>query len=161
MKIAILSDTHNQLSRTSKALQLARERGAQLVLHCGDIEEPHVVALFEGWQAHFVFGNCDWDRTALRQAIHDYGMTLHESFGHLELAGKQLAFLHGHESKLFDDLLYSEAFDYLFHGHTHVAQDRVVGRTRLINPGALHRVATKTFVLLDPGTGTTETVVVD
>src|SRR5262245_29473979 len=98
MKIAILSDTHNQLSRVSKALELARQRGAERVLHCGDIAEGTVVRLFEGWTADFVFGNCDWDRASLREAMADVGATLHERYGHLEVAGKNLAFVHGDDA---------------------------------------------------------------
>src|SRR5262245_53745712 len=150
MKFAILSDTHNQLARVSKALELARQRGVATILHCGDIEDGPVVRLFEGWDVHFVFGNCDWDKAALREAMADIGATLHESFGHLEIAGKNLAFVHGHEPGIFEDLVESQAYDYLFHGHTHVARDVTSGRTRVINPGALHRVQVKTFVALDP-----------
>lgn len=161
MKIAILSDTHNQLARTGKALELARVRGAEMILHCGDIEDPPVVSLFAGWQAHFVFGNCDYDRVALADAIKDIGATLHPRYGHLELQGKKIAFLHGHEERLLDDLVGSEAYDYLFHGHTHVAKDEKTGATRVINPGALHRVQVKTFLLLEPATGKSESIPVD
>ncbi len=161
MKIAILSDSHDALTRVSRALELARQQGAELVLHCGDITSPTVVQLFEGWTAHFVFGNCDWDRRALRRAIDDVGATLHKNFGHLELEGKNLAFLHGHETGLMTDLLQSRAFDYLFHGHTHQAVDYVDGVTRVINPGALQRASVKTFVVLDLKTGQAESVVVE
>lgn len=161
MKIAILSDSHDALARVSKALTLARARGAELVIHCGDITSPTVVHLFEEWPAHFVFGNCDWDRAALAEAMREAGATLHENFGHLEIDGKNLAFLHGHEPGLMDDLLQSGAYDYLFHGHTHVAVDHVKGSTRVINPGALQRAAVKTFVVLDPAGGRAESVVVE
>jgi putative phosphoesterase len=160
MKIAILSDTHNQLARISKALELARRHGAERILHCGDIDEATAVHLFEGWPVDFVFGNCDWDRDSLREAIADISATLHDRFGHLEIAGKTLAFTHGHEPGLLADLERSGAYDYLFHGHTHVARDVRSGPTRIINPGALHRVQVKTFVVLDPATGAAETVVV-
>lgn len=161
MKIAILSDTHNQLARVREALVKARERGAAMILHCGDIEDPAVVPLFAGWTTHFVLGNCDWDRTALADAMADAGATLHDRYGHLEVEGKDLAFVHGHETELLEDLEQSGAYDYLFHGHTHVAVDRQAGRTRVINPGALHRAKVKTFVVLDLATGQAESVVVD
>jgi putative phosphoesterase len=160
MKIAILSDSHDALARVSKALQLARQHGAEMVLHCGDITAPTVVHLFDGWPAHFVFGNCDWERKALAEAMAEVGATLHPNFGHVEVGGKNLAFLQGHEPGLMDDLLHSGAYDYLFHGHTHVAVDQMNGTTRVINPGALQRAAVKTFVVLDPATGEAESVVV-
>ena len=161
MKIAIVSDTHDQADRVTRALILARERGAAMVLHCGDIVEPEIVGLFRGWDAHFVFGNCDWDQLGLKRAIADIGATYHENYGHLEVEGVHLAFIHGHDTNLMHDLRTSGAFAYLFHGHTHVAMDRQFGPTRVINPGALQRAAIKTFVVLDTATGAVESVVVE
>jgi predicted phosphodiesterase len=48
--------------------------------------------------------------------------------------------------------LESQSFDYLLHGHTHVKRDERVGRTRVINPGALHRAREKTVAVLDTAT---------
>jgi putative phosphoesterase len=157
MKIAIFGDTHNQAARVRRALDALRERGVRLVLHCGDIEDPLIVEVFRGFDAHFVLGNCDW---ALAEKMEEVGATLHEKFGHLELEGKRLAFVHGHERRLLDDLERAGCYDYLFHGHTHVAADRLAGPTRVINPGALHRARVKTFVVLQVGSGEAESVAV-
>jgi putative phosphoesterase len=161
MKIAILSDTHNQHDRVRRALDEARRRGVRMVLHCGDIEEPEVIDLFDGLDAHFVFGNCDWDKAALAERIQEGGLTLHEGFGHVEVDGKQLAFVHGDDKELLAHLERAGCYDYLFHGHTHVAEDRRNGPTRIINPGALHRARVKTFVVLDPASGAVESVAVE
>ena len=161
MKIAIVSDTHDRADRVTRALDLARDRGAEVVIHCGDIVGPEIVELFRGWTAHFVFGNCDWDQTGLRVAIAAISATCHENYGHLEIEGVPLAFIHGHDMDLMDDLRTSGAFAYLFHGHTHFAMDRQFGPTRVINPGALQRAAIKTFVVLDLATGKAESVVVE
>ena len=161
MKIAIVSDTHDRADRVIRALKMARERGAEMVLHCGDIVGPEIVELFRGWNAHFVFGNCDWDHARLERAIEEIGATCHENYGHLEIDGVQLAFLHGHETNLMNDLRTSGAFGYLFHGHTHFAMDRQFGPTRVINPGALQRAPIKSFVVLDVASGAVESVVVD
>jgi uncharacterized protein len=161
MKIAVLSDTHNQEDRVRRALNVLRGCGVSVVLHCGDIEDPPIVKLFRDFEAHFVFGNCDWDHDGLAAMIEKVKGKLHECFGHLEVAGKQIAFTHGHEHKVLADLEAADCYDYLFHGHTHVAVDRVAGRTRVINPGALHRVQVKTFVIFDPASGAAESVVLE
>jgi uncharacterized protein len=158
MKIAILSDTHNRHANVRLALAEIRKRGVTTVLHCGDIEDAETVRLFVGLDAHFVFGNCDYDLDALRGAITDAGATLHEHWGHLELGGRKLAFMHGHEKSLLQEVEDSGNFDYLFHGHTHVAADRRNGPTRIINPGALHRARPKTFIVLDLKTGAVESI---
>src|SRR5262245_18277270 len=121
MKIAIISDTHSRHELVEKALKELDPFGVELILHCGDIDDAETVWLFPP-NTHFVFGNCDkYELTSLRQAMHGIGATCHEYFGHLELDGKKIAFLHGDDQELLGDLEYSGEFDYLFHGHTHVA----------------------------------------
>jgi putative phosphoesterase len=161
MLIGIVSDTHSRLATVARAVSLLRERGVTTVLHCGDIEAPSVVELFRGLDTHFVFGNCDGDRDGLRKAIADAGLRLHEPFGDLELSGAKLAFLHGDDWHLKQDVEQSGHFDYLFYGHTHHAEEHRTGETRVFNPGALHRARPKTFLLLDLAAGTTESVVVE
>ena len=74
---------------------------------------------------------------------------------------------HGRQNKgcddhrLLRDLENSGHFDFIFHGHTHQAADRRVGKTRIINPGALHRARPKTFVVLDLASATVESIAVE
>src|SRR6516164_5374268 len=157
MRIAILSDTHSRHATVETVLKRIDEIGVELILHCGDIEDADTVWLFPG-NTHFVFGNCDSERTSLRQAIHGIGATLHEPFGKLELDGTRIAFIHSDDKKLFEKLETSGQFDYLFYGHTHVAREHRTGKTRVINPGALHRARPKTFIILDLATGAVESV---
>jgi putative phosphoesterase len=140
------------------ALRIIRDRGAELVIHCGDIDDAASVRLFAGLPAHFVFGNCDTDRAELRQAVADIGATLHDPFGDLEVAGRKIAFLHGDDKRLHQDVERSDHFDLLFYGHSHRAEEHRTGRTRVVNPGALHRANPKTFVLVDLASGTLERI---
>src|SRR5260370_40138460 len=95
MHIGILSDTHNRYQTTETALALLQARNVNYLIHCGDIEDSEIVWLFQGFTAHFTFGNCDHERAALRQAIHGIGATLHDGYGCLELNVVQPAFTHG------------------------------------------------------------------
>ncbi len=160
MKIAVLSDTHSRTATTTQALAIIAERDIKLIIHCGDIEDDDAVRCFPA-HTHFVFGNCDHDRDGIRNAIEAIGAALHEPFGHLEIAGKSLGFLHGDDKHLLDELTMAAAFDFLFHGHTHIARDERIGPTRVINPGALHRARPKTFVILDVATGEIESIVAE
>jgi putative phosphoesterase len=161
MKIAILSDTHNRYATVEKALQMVQERQINFVIHCGDIEDADTVWLFQGFTAHFTFGNCDVERTELRQALHGIGAELHEGWGLVEVNGVKIAFTHGDDKRRLQELENSGAFDFVFYGHTHQAEEHVVGSTRVINPGALQRARVKTFVVLDVATGAVESVVVE
>jgi putative phosphoesterase len=161
MKIAILSDTHSRYATVEQALQRVQERKINFVIHCGDIEDSDTVWLFQGFTAHFTFGNCDVERTELRQAIHAIGAELHEDWGAVEVDGVKIAFTHGDDKRRLQELENSEAFGFVFYGHTHQAEEHRVGPTRVINPGALHRARVKTFVVLDVTTGEIESVIVE
>jgi putative phosphoesterase len=159
MKIAIVSDTHSRYQTVEAALQKIEAHGVDLLIHCGDIEDADAVMLFPAG-THFVFGNCDVNRAGLRLAMKHANVTLHEPFGQLELDGVKLAFVHGDDQRLLRQLEEAGEFAYLFHGHTHQRRDERSGPTRVINPGALHRAAVKTFAVLDLASGELETVTV-
>jgi putative phosphoesterase len=159
MRLAILSDTHSRYSTIEAALALVDRHSVDQLIHCGDIEDAEAVWLFPP-NTHFVFGNCDVERASIRQAVHGIGATLYEPFGRLDLAGEKIAWLHGDDHGLMRKIEQSSEFDFVFYGHTHVAAERTTGKTRVINPGALHRVREKTFLILDLESGETETVAV-
>jgi putative phosphoesterase len=160
MRIGIVSDTHGNRLMVNLALAELRQRGITTLLHCGDIDDPETVALFRGFTMHFVFGNCDMDHAALREAMDEIGATLHDHFGSVELEGVKLAFTHGDNKTLMRDVERSGYYDFLFYGHTHQAEEHRHGPTRLINPGALHRARLKTFLVLDLASQEVESVTV-
>jgi uncharacterized protein len=156
MKIAVLSDSHGRLQTVARALKVVAERGITTILHCGDLDDAPTAAMLPAG-THVVLGNCDTDRAEIEAALQEAGCVSHGDWGHLDLADKSIAMTHGHLS-VMRDLEASDAFDYLFYGHTHVRAERRTGRTRVINPGALHRANPKGFLIVDLTTGTTEFV---
>ena len=157
MVIAVLSDTHGRMDTIAWAMEQIAARAVGLMVHCGDIDRAETVRQFPPF-THFVFGNCDLDRREIRSAIAESGATLHEPFGYLEIGAKKLAWTHGDNAKLLRELENADAFDFVFYGHTHEAKEHSVGRTRVINPGALHRARPKGFLFLDVAEGIVETV---
>jgi putative phosphoesterase len=149
MRIGILSDTHDQVARTARALAELEGQGVAALVHCGDLTCPEVVYQFEGSPpAYFVFGNNDFDRKGLSRAMSAVGGVCLGDGGAFELAGKTLAVTHGDSLRQMRRLT-GEGPDYLFFGHTHVAADLREGRTRFVNPGALHRATPWTVAVLD------------
>ena len=162
MRIGIVSDTHDRVDAVADAVRLARPRhGAELILHCGDIESPDTVALFKPIPTHFVFGNWDKERVKLAAAIKAAGGQHNESFGAIELKGKRIAWVHSHERHQLYQLERSEYFDYVFYGHTHVREQHRTGRTLVANPGALFRANPKTCCLLDVVSGEIKPILVN
>jgi putative phosphoesterase len=148
MLIGILSDTHDQVLRTRVAVAVLVARGAEALVHCGDLTGPDVVFECTGLPAYFVFGNCDYDRAGLSKAIEQIGATCLERGGLISLGGRRLGVTHGDSEQEIRRLALLEP-DYLFSGHTHQQSDIQRGPTRWINPGALHRAPSWTVVLLD------------
>src|SRR5687768_17087562 len=138
-----------------------RGRGAAYFIHCGDVGGEDVLDSLAGLPSAFVFGNTDFDRASLTRYAQDLGITCYGHAGDLELAGKRIALLHGDDDRLKRRLLDAQQHDYQLQGHTHVPQDDRVGRTRVINPGALHRAKVKTVALLDTDADTVSFITID
>ena len=152
MLLGILSDTHDRVDAMAAAMKLLRDARAEFFVHCGDVGSERVLDHLAGVPAAFVFGNTDWDRAALARYAQSVGVACHGAFADLQLGGKRFAVLHGDDLRLKQRLLSEQNHDYLLHGHTHVRADQRVGKTRVINPGALHRAREKTVALLDTAT---------
>jgi len=151
MKVGILSDSHGQVQRTRTAITLLQAAGANEFIHLGDVEEDQVLDTLAGLSAHAVLGNCDRAQPLGRYGEH-IGIDMQHPLGRITIDGKVIAFTHGDDPDLMQSAL-DEGVDFLLHGHTHIRRDTVVGSTRVINPGALHRADIFTVALLTPATG--------
>jgi len=149
MKIGVLSDTHGDVKQTEAALEVFRGQGVSQILHCGDIGTPEIVQLFSGIPTAFVFGNCDPKTETLRKTILSIGQTCCDWFGELELEGKRIFFLHGHQWNRLENEIQSGRWDLICYGHTHYAKLHTVGDTRVLNPGAIYRTPSPSVALVD------------
>jgi uncharacterized protein len=147
--IGILSDTHDHADWMAAGIRALQQHGAEFLIHCGDIGGQECIDLLAGIPSAFVFGNNDWERIALSRYADSIHVRCYGNFADLELDGKAVAVIHGDDALLGKRLVDEQNHDYLFHGHTHIRGDRRVGRTRIVNPGALHRAREKTVVTLD------------
>lgn len=148
MQIGILSDTHDQVVRTARAIELLAARGAEALIHCGDLTGPDVVLEFAGLPTYFVLGNNDFDPAGLRRAATTVDANCLGRSGEIALGGRRIAVTHGDSTKEMRRLAALRP-DYLLFGHTHEPADERVEKTRVINPGALHRAPAWTVALLD------------
>lgn len=154
MRLGILSDNHGRLDPVRRAVDIFRREQVDGVAHCGDLGGPETIELLAGFAIWFVWGNTDTPSRTWRPVIEACGAVWPDAIPVLiETGGKRLALFHGHEHG-FDAACRSQSYDYILHGHTHVAADHQAGRTRIINPGALHRAARKTVAVLDVTAGT-------
>jgi uncharacterized protein len=131
------------------AVQALLARGAQYLVHCGDIGGESVLDALAGHPSMFVFGNNDWDRRPLADYAKQIGVACGDEEGKLSFDNKLAVVTHGDDSRIVNRVLTAQSVDYLFLGHTHKALDTRQGRVRMINPGALYRASRKTVAVLD------------
>lgn len=152
MLLGILSDTHDQIQRTRSAVDLLRAEGAEVLVHCGDLVGPDIVAQCAVLPLYFAFGNWDCDMVpVLQNAALKHGATCLGWGGKFTIAEKRLAVVHGHLTMDLRPLL-AAGPDYLLSGHSHIPGQWYDGVTRRINPGALAEAEEYSVALLDLST---------
>ena len=157
MKICILSDSHDNRALLAAAVSLARDAGAEAVLHCGDVVAPSTLAVLEpvGLPVHIVHGNNVGDQVTLMRMAHRRDSVVHY-YGQdadLVLGGRRVFMVHyPHYAR---GMAATGDWDVVCCGHSHQASIGRVpnvkgGHTVLINPGTVGGIdAPATFVLGD------------
>lgn len=136
-KVAILSDSHDHLHRLAPVLADVAAQGADVLLHCGDLCAPFVVAelgkAFSG-PIHIVEGNNDGDGRLIRQVAQGFPqVTLHGIYAELEIGGARLAMIHYPEPAR--RIAQSGAFALVAYGHDHQSFQERAEWGWLVNPG--------------------------
>jgi len=163
MRLGILSDSHNHLPETRRALDSLLERGAGHLVHCGDVGEDVLdllaaTCLEHRIRAHVALGNCD--RTADSAFAPVPAGIERGPAPEFEFDGRRCLVLHGDRPAIVELRAAQGGFQYLFTGHTHSPAERTVGNTRILNPGscARSRLGPATVLLLDLATNQAEWV---
>jgi len=158
-RIALFSDSHDNLAALRKALNAARASEATTLIHCGDLSAPFMVReLGKGFNGaiHIVFGNNDADGRMFQVVASQYPqIKLHGIYGEIQVEGHDIAFIHYPEPAR--RIAQSEVFALVAHGHNHTKSIERVGETWLVNPGELMGMeGTPTWALYDTDTDTVE-----
>lgn len=137
MKIAVISDTHDNIQKTRQAIEEIKEKKIKTIIHCGDIISPFTAKLFNQKQIqfHYVKGNNDGEWN-LKQTIERFGK-YHGEIGEIKLKDKEIAFYHGTHEQIVENLTHSQKYDYVFRGHTHQRNKKQIENTKLVNPGGI------------------------
>lgn len=163
MRIAILSDTHDNIWSLDRALALAAS--ADAYIHCGDLCSPFVIVHLgkgtAGKPVHVVWGNNEGDILLItRQAAGFPAIHFHGPLAELELGGCRVGV--NHYPEIARRLAESGAYDLVCYGHDHTAHQEIVGETLLLNPGELMGLLGEaSFAVYDTVSRTAELVPVD
>ncbi len=138
MRIAVLSDTHDNIWKIEAAAEHLQQ--AEAVLHCGDLCSPFVIKRLVqalGDRAlHVVWGNNDGDPYAISRVASAFpGVTLHGMLARLELGGVRVAM--NHYPEIAQDLARSGQYGLVCYGHDHTLHQSEIDGCVLLNPGEM------------------------
>jgi putative phosphoesterase len=151
MKIAVVSDSHDNIWKLREALPRLREVAA--VIHCGDLCAPFMIRELgdglAGVPLHVVWGNNDGDTFLLSKVAQPYpDVTLHGQLAELDFNGFSVAV--NHYPRIGQALARSGMYDAVCYGHDHTAHEEWVGDCLLLNPGELMGMkGASTFAIVD------------
>ncbi|MDD4606761.1 MAG: YfcE family phosphodiesterase [Patescibacteria group bacterium] len=162
MRIAIISDTHDNLVNIKKCFEWLKQHDIKNVIHCGDVCAPAVIKFiiedcqFDG-RLDLVFGNVDGDEfriTNLAQRYEDK-FKIHGELGKIELDNQKIAFCHMPD--FAKALAQTGDYNLVFYGHTHKPWEEKINNCLLLNPGTLAGMFYKaSFAIYDTQTGQAE-----
>ncbi len=147
--IGIISDTHENEEAIKKAAAIFKEKNFEFAVHCGDIISPPMLEHFKGLKMKFVYGNNDGERIGLNNKARELGWEGLSDEKEFEHKGKKFYVYHGTSANKLNAAIKSNKYDYVLTGHTHVKRDEKIGKTRVINPGALFQAIPYTIAMLD------------
>jgi len=135
MKLGVLADTHDNMPKIARAVELFNREEVELVLHAGDYISPITAKELKKLEAKLigVFGNNDGDKPLLIRRFREEGIgELYEDYRELELGGRRLVLMH--QPKFLEALIASRKYDVIIYGHTHEVDLRA-GPPLVLNPG--------------------------
>lgn len=164
MKIAIISDSHDNLPNIYKALNYCKQQGIELVIHCGDVCAPGALREFGknfSGEIHLVYGNVDGDHEGMEKAAQEYkNIKIYGKVGELNLANKKISWTHF--PFIAEQLAQAGKYDLVFYGHDHKAWEKYIGQTKLLNPGTLAGMFAKaTFAVYDTETDKAQLIILE
>ena len=157
MKVCVLSDSHDNRTLLEAAVADAQSRGAEAVLHCGDVVAPSTLNVLKRFELpiHVIHGNNAGDLYTMTRMAHRPGSQTHyygQDAG-IELGGRRIFLVHyPHYARA---MACTGEWDLVCCGHDHNATIEQIaningGRTWLVNPGTVGGVgAPATYVIGD------------
>jgi len=167
MRIAVLSDIHDNVWKLDAALAAVRD-STNAMLCCGDLSSPfiaHQIGRGYPHPVHIVFGNNDGDQFRITANAAKYPhLTIHGEMFTGEFDGRKFAM--NHFDAIARPMAASGMYDVVCFGHNHTHEITLVGKTLAINPGAImgaafradgtRREVASTYMVHDTATGEVE-----
>lgn len=164
MKIAIISDSHDNIPNIEKFIDYVGENNIRAVIHCGDLAAPSMIIEEFGPKLeipfHFIHGNVADEKANSLAADHFSNVICHGRQGEIEIDGKKIAFIHYPEQA--KRLAETGRYDLVFYGHNHRPWEEKIGKAKVLNPGTLAGLFQKaTFAVYETQTDKARLIILE
>ncbi|SRR6056297_4180583 len=131
MRIAVITDTHENVDTIKWAVRTVNNSDIDFLIHLGDIISPIMYNYFKNLECEFLFlyGNNDGEKSWLKEK---FG-TIYDSPYILKKFDKK--FYLTHKDQNWEDIITKERPDFIFYGHTHEFNLEKRKNTIIFNPG--------------------------
>lgn len=156
MKIAIISDIHDNIPNLEKCLQWCNDNKVEAIICCGDVTNGDTIKyLSENFKKsiHIIRGNADIYYEEELEYYKNY--IYHGRYGMFEIEGIKIGLCH--EPIFFQKTRELCDCNIVFYGHTHKPHIEKKGDTQYVNPGTLSGMfQSATFAYWEVETGKLE-----
>tara|TARA_A100001037_G_scaffold302794_1_gene335240 strand:- start:2426 stop:2911 length:486 start_codon:yes stop_codon:yes gene_type:complete len=134
LKLAVLSDTHNNLKNVAQIVDIFNSYGVDKVIHTGDITQAKTLHALAGLNAPLigVYGNNDVERDSLSDAVQTLDFHFQDPPLEFEELKKTIIVVHDPRDL---DLHMTNEHSLALHGHTHLRRIEQEGGRLIFNPG--------------------------
>lgn len=164
MKIAIISDTHDNHYTLNKALKYIAVIDCDFLIHAGDLARPETLDLIATKfhkPIYIVGGNADINIDEIKSiaTIHP-NIFYKKEYLEIEIDNIKIAVTHTPNSAKI--LAQGSDYDLVIHGHDHKPWQSHIGKTEILNPGNLQDTGyPATFAIYDTITKKPELIIIN
>jgi putative phosphoesterase len=157
MIICILSDSHDNRRLLETAVADSKRRGAEAVIHCGDLVAPSTLNVTQKYDlpVHVIHGNNTGDQFTLHRMAEKSGgqLSYYGQDAGIELGGRKIFIVH--YPHYAEAMATTGEWDMVCCGHDHKLRVEWIdnikgGKTVLVNPGTVAGIAAPaTYIIAD------------
>lgn len=152
MKIAIISDIHDNNERFLEIIEFTKKDKISKCVCCGDVTSINTLnTISESFKKiYLAFGNADYD---IKMKVELIPENIEWDENLLEFKIRNLKCATIHNSWTAKKIAENEKYDYIFSGHSHAPWAEKIGGTTIINPGEVcGREGKPSFAIFDTKT---------
>ncbi|MBU1092505.1 metallophosphoesterase [Patescibacteria group bacterium] len=164
MKIAIISDIHENFHNLGLALKDIEDRGMEQILCLGDLINPGIAQMLVDFSipTYMVWGNNDGEKVVITKfslSKNSHLTVSDATHGFFEADGKRIFM--SHYPDIARSMAKSGDYDLVAYGHNHEKNTDKIGNCVVINPGEIsaHKTGISSYAIYNTETNEVEIIV--